>query len=208
MDAAASPLRGGVSGPGALFKAAQPTRMLFQAAACCCVEPLPLHADTCSRTRATQRSHPSSPANPPAAPGPAGPTHPPTHPGHLSRRDRAEGGNLYNTAAVAARAAQAAGAARVLIVDWDAHAARGTQEIFEGDPSVMVVSLHRGGGWVGEGVGGWSGGWVGRGLEVTPACARRLCASPAGLGGPPAPNAQALPPCGVWPRTCATCCAL
>jgi histone deacetylase 6 len=51
---------------------------------------------------------------------------------------------FYNNAAVAARAAQAAGgAARVLIVDWDVHHGNGTQHIFEEDPTIMYMSLHR-----------------------------------------------------------------
>jgi acetoin utilization deacetylase AcuC-like enzyme len=49
--------------------------------------------------------------------------------------------------AVAARAAQRAGAERVLVLDWDAHAAKGTASIFEDDPSVVVVSLHKAGRW-------------------------------------------------------------
>lgn len=38
---------------------------------------------------------------------------------------------------------QAAGAERVLILDWDVHHGNGTQEIFEEDPSVMYMSIHR-----------------------------------------------------------------
>lgn len=38
---------------------------------------------------------------------------------------------------------QAAGAKRVLILDWDVHHGNGTQEIFEEDPSVMYMSIHR-----------------------------------------------------------------
>ncbi|KAI8476132.1 MAG: hypothetical protein J3K34DRAFT_514019 [Monoraphidium minutum] len=67
--------------------------------------------------------------------------------GHLSSECAAEGGNLYNNAAVAARAAQAAGAERVLILDWDAHAAKGTADIFMEDASVMVISMHKAGSW-------------------------------------------------------------
>ncbi len=63
--------------------------------------------------------------------------------GHMASHDHAESGSYFNNAAVAARAAQAAGAARVLIVDWDVHHAKGTQSIFEDDASVTVVSLHR-----------------------------------------------------------------
>ena len=38
---------------------------------------------------------------------------------------------------------QAAGAERVLILDWDVHHGNGTQEIFEEDPTVMYMSIHR-----------------------------------------------------------------
>ena len=51
-------------------------------------------------------------------------------------------------ALVAASAALGAGAQRVLIVDWDVHHGRGTQEIFEDDPRVMVLSMHRYDRWV------------------------------------------------------------
>ena len=50
---------------------------------------------------------------------------------------------FFNNAAVAARAAQTAGAGRVLILDWDVHHGNGTQQIFEQDPSVLHMSLHR-----------------------------------------------------------------
>ena len=39
--------------------------------------------------------------------------------------------------------AQAAGAGRVLILDWDVHHGNGTRHIFEEDPSVLYMSLHR-----------------------------------------------------------------
>ena len=38
---------------------------------------------------------------------------------------------------------QAAGARRVLILDWDVHHGNGTQHIFEADPSVLYMSIHR-----------------------------------------------------------------
>jgi acetoin utilization deacetylase AcuC-like enzyme len=51
---------------------------------------------------------------------------------------------LFNNVAVAARHAQAvSGVERVAIVDWDVHHGNGTQAIFEGDDSVLVVSLHQ-----------------------------------------------------------------
>ena len=50
---------------------------------------------------------------------------------------------FFNNAAVAARAAQRAGARKVLILDWDVHHGNGTQHIFEHDPSVLYMSIHR-----------------------------------------------------------------
>ncbi|GAQ90206.1 Histone deacetylase complex catalytic component HDA1 [Klebsormidium nitens] len=64
-------------------------------------------------------------------------------PGHHAESEAIMGFCLHNNAAVAAKAAQAAGAKKILIVDWDVHHGNGTQEIFEGDPSVLYVSLHR-----------------------------------------------------------------
>jgi hypothetical protein len=45
---------------------------------------------------------------------------------------------------------QAAGAHRVVVLDWDVHHGNGSAAIFEEDPSVLYISLHR---WEG-GVGG------------------------------------------------------
>uniref|UniRef100_A0A383V5R9 Histone deacetylase domain-containing protein n=1 Tax=Tetradesmus obliquus TaxID=3088 RepID=A0A383V5R9_TETOB len=64
-------------------------------------------------------------------------------PGHHAESNTAMGFCFFNNAAVAARAAQAAGAERVLILDWDVHHGNGTQHIFEADPSVLYMSLHR-----------------------------------------------------------------
>ncbi|HSG89305.1 MAG TPA: histone deacetylase [Pseudomonadales bacterium] len=65
-------------------------------------------------------------------------------PGHHAEPVRARGFCLFNNVAVAAAHAQAArGLQRVLIVDWDAHHANGTQEIFFADPDVMVFDTHR-----------------------------------------------------------------
>ena len=63
--------------------------------------------------------------------------------GHHAESGMAMGFCFFNNAAVAARAAQAAGAQRVLILDWDIHHGNGTQHIFDDDPSVMYMSLHR-----------------------------------------------------------------
>lgn len=64
-------------------------------------------------------------------------------PGHHAGIKQAMGFCLHNNAAVAALAAQSAGAKKVLIVDWDVHHGNGTQEIFDGNKSVLYVSLHR-----------------------------------------------------------------
>lgn len=64
-------------------------------------------------------------------------------PGHHAGVKEAMGFCLHNNAAVAALAAQRAGAKKVLIVDWDVHHGNGTQEIFDGNKSVLYISLHR-----------------------------------------------------------------
>ncbi|NBC23751.1 MAG: histone deacetylase [Gammaproteobacteria bacterium] len=66
-------------------------------------------------------------------------------PGHHAEPVRARGFCLFNNVAVAAAHAQAAlGRGRVLIIDWDAHHANGTQDIFWADPDVMLFDTHRG----------------------------------------------------------------
>lgn len=64
-------------------------------------------------------------------------------PGHHAEQENVMGFCLHNNACVAARAAQAAGARKVLIVDWDVHHGNGTQAIFEQDPTILYISLHR-----------------------------------------------------------------
>ncbi|OBS81149.1 hypothetical protein A6R68_20671, partial [Neotoma lepida] len=66
-------------------------------------------------------------------------------PGHHAEPDAACGFCFFNSVAVAARHAQAivGRALRILIVDWDVHHGNGTQHMFEDDPSVLYVSLHR-----------------------------------------------------------------
>ena len=64
-------------------------------------------------------------------------------PGHHAESGNAMGFCFFNNAAVAARVAQQNGARKVMIVDWDVHHGNGTQQIFNEDPSVLYVSLHR-----------------------------------------------------------------
>lgn len=64
-------------------------------------------------------------------------------PGHHAESNTAMGFCFFNNAGVAARAVQRAGAQKVLILDIDVHHGNGTQEIFQDDPSVLYMSVHR-----------------------------------------------------------------
>lgn len=65
-------------------------------------------------------------------------------PGHHACTSRMCGFCFLNGVALAARSAvRHHGRTRVLIVDWDVHHGNGTQDIFENDPSVLYISLHR-----------------------------------------------------------------
>ncbi len=65
-------------------------------------------------------------------------------PGHHATTDEYGGYCIFNNAAILARTLQSKhGRKRIMIVDWDAHAANGTMEIFYSDPTVMLVSMHQ-----------------------------------------------------------------
>ena len=82
-------------------------------------------------------------------------------PGHHAPPHTAMGFCLVNNAAVAARHMQAEhGTGRVAIVDFDVHHGNGTQDVFDGDDSVLYASLHQAGVYPGT-------GWAGEGDETT-----------------------------------------
>ncbi|XP_053996185.1 histone deacetylase 6 isoform X2 [Hylaeus anthracinus] len=65
-------------------------------------------------------------------------------PGHHAEEDAPCGFCIFNNIAVAARyATEFHHLKKVLIVDWDVHHGNGTQSIFEEDPKVLYMSVHR-----------------------------------------------------------------
>ncbi|KAH8420333.1 hypothetical protein KR009_009253, partial [Drosophila setifemur] len=65
-------------------------------------------------------------------------------PGHHAEPDQPHGFCIFNNVAIAAQyAIRDYGLQRVLIIDWDVHHGNGTQHIFESNPKVLYVSVHR-----------------------------------------------------------------
>uniref|UniRef100_A0A8R1HPF9 Histone deacetylase n=2 Tax=Caenorhabditis japonica TaxID=281687 RepID=A0A8R1HPF9_CAEJA len=65
-------------------------------------------------------------------------------PGHHAMPDEGCGFCIFNNVAIAAKQAIKRGVAkRVLIVDYDVHAANGTQECIEGEEGIQLISIHR-----------------------------------------------------------------
>lgn len=65
-------------------------------------------------------------------------------PGHHAEHDEPHGFCIFNNVSIAAKyAIDIHGLKRVLIVDWDVHHGQGTQHIFEDDPRVLYISVHR-----------------------------------------------------------------
>ncbi|XP_076657244.1 histone deacetylase 6 isoform X2 [Halictus rubicundus] len=65
-------------------------------------------------------------------------------PGHHAEDDMPCGFCIFNNIAVAAKyAIECHQLKKVLIVDWDVHHGNGTQSIFEEDPRVLYISVHR-----------------------------------------------------------------
>jgi acetoin utilization deacetylase AcuC-like enzyme len=63
-------------------------------------------------------------------------------PGHHACRTRPMGFCIFNNVAVAAKhALEAHGLERVAVIDFDVHHGNGTEDIFEGDPQVMMASI-------------------------------------------------------------------
>ncbi|XP_055910185.1 histone deacetylase 6 isoform X1 [Eupeodes corollae] len=65
-------------------------------------------------------------------------------PGHHAEPDVPQGFCIFNNIAIAAQyAIRDHKLKRVLIVDWDVHHGNGTQHIFENNPNVLYISVHR-----------------------------------------------------------------
>ena len=82
---------------------------------------------------------------------------------HHAHRDRASGFCTYNDAAVACAWLKKQGH-RVAYVDVDVHHGDGVEDIFQGDPDVLTISLHESGHWLFPGTGFPQDHGVGRGV--------------------------------------------
>jgi acetoin utilization deacetylase AcuC-like enzyme len=88
-------------------------------------------------------------------------------PGHHAEPNRAMGFCLFNNIAIAARhAVDVRGCERVMVVDWDVHHGNGTDDVFQGDPQVLFVSIHQSPLYPGTGPAGDVGSGAGRGFTV------------------------------------------
>lgn len=65
-------------------------------------------------------------------------------PGHHAEPNEAMGFCLFNNVAVAAKSMQTKyNLSRIVIIDWDVHHGNATQHMFESDPGILYLSLHR-----------------------------------------------------------------
>jgi acetoin utilization deacetylase AcuC-like enzyme len=91
-------------------------------------------------------------------------------PGHHAPPSGAMGFCLVNNVAVAARHMQTQhGLGRIAVVDFDVHHGNGTQDVFDGDDSVLYASLHQTGIYPGTGARG-EGGATTVNVPLRPGC--------------------------------------
>lgn len=66
-------------------------------------------------------------------------------PGHHAEPQKSMGFCFFNNVAVATQVVMQRHASikKVLILDWDVHHGNGTQRVFENDPNVLYISIHR-----------------------------------------------------------------